>query len=64
MLLVANWPYTMLAIMPLNNELMALDPAAGVGRSRPMIERWGQLHAGRSALGAAATLVFLWALNT
>jgi hypothetical protein len=26
-----------------------------------MLERWGALHAGRSALGLVATLIFLWA---
>jgi hypothetical protein len=25
-----------------------------------MLERWGALHAGRSALGLMATLIFLW----
>jgi hypothetical protein len=29
-----------------------------------MIENWGRLHAGRSALGVLATIAFLWALNT
>jgi hypothetical protein len=63
-LMLANWPYTLLGIMPTNNKLMAMRPEAGDGRSRQMIERWGGLHAVRSALGASAVLAFLWALNT
>jgi hypothetical protein len=30
--------------------------------ARRLIETWGRLHAVRSALGATATLTFLWAL--
>jgi uncharacterized membrane protein len=59
--LVANWPYTLLVIMPTNNKLMALDPASAGPDSRKLIEKWARLHAGRTALGLAATLVFLWA---
>jgi hypothetical protein len=60
-ILIANWPFTLLGIMPTNNTLMATDPAlAGTG-SRQLIEHWAKLHAVRSALGFAATLVFLWA---
>ena len=59
--LVANWPYTLLVIMPTNNELMALDPASAGPDSRKLIEKWARLHAGRTALGLAATLIFLWA---
>ena len=62
-LMVANWPYTMLAIMPTNRVLQALSPASSSLESRGMIERWGRLHAGRRAIGVLATLAFLWALN-
>jgi hypothetical protein len=63
-LMLANWPYTMFFIMPLNTALMAMDPASAEGKSRPMIAKWGRLHAGRSTLGVLALLAFLWALNT
>lgn len=61
-LLLANWPYTLFGIMPTNNRLMAIDPSDSGPSSRAMIERWGRLHAGRSALGALAALAFLGAL--
>ncbi len=60
-LLVANWPYTMFGIMPTNNRLMAIEPSSAGPESRRLIETWGRLHAVRSALGAAATLMFIWA---
>jgi anthrone oxygenase-like protein len=58
--LVANWPYTLFAIMPINNELKAINSASAGSKSRMLIERWGRLHAVRSVLGFAATLIFLW----
>jgi hypothetical protein len=61
LVLVANWPYTLLAIMPTNRELMAAEPASAGPRTRALIETWAALHAGRSALGGAAALIFLWA---
>jgi len=59
--LVANWPYTLFAIVPTNNLLKAINPASGGAKSRTLIAQWGSLHAVRSALGFAATLIFLWA---
>jgi hypothetical protein len=59
--IVANWPYTMLVIMQTNRKLMTIAPASAGPEVRPMIEHWARLHAGRSALGAIATLIFLWA---
>jgi hypothetical protein len=59
--ILANWPYTLFAIMPVNNALLALDRAGGDPHARNLIEKWGRLHAGRTALGIVATLLFLWA---
>ncbi len=61
LVLGANVPYTFLVIMPTNNRLMATDPADAGPDGRALIEKWGALHAGRTALGLAATLIFLWA---
>jgi hypothetical protein len=63
-LMVANWPVTFFAIMPTNSRLMALEPSMAGHDSRAMIERWGSLHAVRTALGFAATSAFLWASLT
>src|SRR6202048_1210462 len=59
--LLANWPYTIFMIMPTNRRLMDTPPEAATVETRRMLERWGALHAGRSALGLVATLIFLWA---
>jgi hypothetical protein len=60
-IMIANWPYTLLVIMPTNNRLMAIDPAAARADTRKLIETWAGLHAVRTALGFAAVLIFLWA---
>jgi hypothetical protein len=59
--LLANWPYTIFLIMPTNRHLMDTASEAATAETRRMIGQWGFLHAGRSALGLIATLVFLWA---
>ncbi|HEX6016438.1 MAG TPA: DUF1772 domain-containing protein [Geminicoccaceae bacterium] len=61
LVLVANWPYTLLGVMPTNRKLMATDPASAGPESRELVARWGSLHAVRTALGFAATLIFLGA---
>jgi len=57
--LLANWPFTIFGIMPTNNKLMVIDPSAATPEVRQLIKTWGYLHAVRSALGVAATLIFL-----
>lgn len=59
--LITNWPYTLLGIMPTNQKLMVTDPAGAGPESRALIERWSGLHAVRAALGFIATTIFLWA---
>src|ERR1700716_2776475 len=55
-LLVANWPYTLIVIMPTNRKLKEADPTNPPRDTRSLVEKWGRLHAGRTALGVAATL--------
>jgi hypothetical protein len=62
LLILANWPYTLLAIKPTNDRLHAIKPENANAETRQAIISWGYLHGGRSALGVVATLVFLWAL--
>lgn len=60
-LLIANWPYTLAVIMPTNRRLLATDDAQADAQSRVLLQRWARLHAVRTALGCAATALFLWA---
>jgi hypothetical protein len=57
--MVLNWPYTLFVIFPTNNRLMALDPDAATSEVHDLVNTWGRLHAVRTALGTAATLIFL-----
>jgi hypothetical protein len=61
LILLANWPYTIFVIMPTNRRLMETPLEAATIETRQMVRQWGILHAGRSALGLGATLLFLWA---
>jgi Domain of unknown function (DUF1772) len=61
-LMLANWPWTLLGIMPTNRALMATDLTSAGGATRALLVKWNRLHAVRTGLGAAATLSFVWAL--
>ena len=54
-LMLLNWPYTLIAIMPTNRQL----EMTASGRTREHLVRWGQLHGVRSVLGATATAIYL-----
>ncbi|MGI8526804.1 MAG: DUF1772 domain-containing protein [Pseudolabrys sp.] len=62
-LILAPWPYTMFIIMPTNRVLKSTPPAQANEQTRGLVLQWGRLHAGRTALGFAAVVAYLWALN-
>lgn len=62
LVLLANWPWTLVAIFPVNKPLMAMRPGDAGPESRAMLVRWGKLHDVRSGLGTVAALIFFWAL--
>lgn len=61
-LMLANWPYTLLVIQPVNAALLSMAASPLVETSRAMVEQWGWLHAVRSGLGLGATALFALAL--
>ena len=63
-LLLAVVPFTLVAIMPTNKQLVdpALDPRSQ--EAAALLVRWGRLHALRSASSGAAFLLFLLRLTT
>ena len=62
-LILANWPFTFLKIMPTNNRIKAVAESDAGPSTRALIVAWGGLHAVRTALGCAAVVAYLWALN-
>ena len=59
LLMLANWPYTLLGILPTNHRLEKMQQGQVSSETRRLLLRWGRLHAVRSALGLLATVVFL-----
>ena len=64
LVLLANWPFTLLAIMPTNKRLKAIRPDEAGPTTRALLVSWGKLHNVRSMLGAASTVIFGWAIAT
>ncbi len=62
LLMLANWPYTLIAIAPTNKRLGAVTDREAGRHSRALIVKWGKLHAVRTLLGLAATCAFLFAM--
>jgi len=52
-------PFTIVAIMPTNDRLLATDRDLGSAETRRLLEHWGTLHAVRTTLGLGATVMDL-----
>jgi len=60
-LLLANWPYTLLVMASTNKALAATADQDAGPATRARIIRWGKLHAVRTCLGIAGAGAFVWA---
>jgi hypothetical protein len=55
-------PFTFIAIMPTNHALLAPGRDLSSPETRALLEKWGRLHAVRSALSLLASVIYLAAL--
>lgn len=62
LVLLANWPFTLIGIMPVNKRLMSMSAADAGAESRKLLDRWGGLHNVRSGLGTIAAAFFAWGI--
>ena len=59
--MIAPWPWTLIGIKPTNDVLLATEPDRAGPQTRALVLKWGAVHGVRTALGALATVAFLWA---
>jgi uncharacterized membrane protein len=60
-IVIASWPYTFFAMVPMNNRILTIT-AAESGAARELVRTWGLLEYGQTAIGLVGCGVFLWAL--
>jgi len=61
LILVASWPYTYFAIVPVTNRILML-PGNDAAAARVLVRTWGLLELGQTGIGVVASIIFLWAL--
>jgi hypothetical protein len=59
LLIGAVVPFTLLGVMPTNRALLAPDRDLAGAETRALLERWARLHAVRTVLSLAATMLYL-----
>jgi hypothetical protein len=59
LLIGAVVPFTLIGIMPTNRALLAPGRDLGGAETRMLLEHWAKLHAVRTALSVAATVLYV-----
>jgi len=59
LLIGAVVPFTLIGIMPTNKALLAADRDLSAAEARALLQRWAKLHAVRTVLSIAATILYL-----
>lgn len=52
-------PFTFIVIMPTNHQLLIPGCDLASGETRALLEKWGKLHAVRTALGLLASEIYI-----
>src|SRR5262245_20616055 len=55
-------PFTLAIVMPTNHKLLETGRDLSSAETRQLLVRWGQLHAVRTVLSFAGTVIYLWRL--
>ena len=59
--MIAPWPWTLIAIKPVNDTLQATIPDNAGSQTRALVIKWGVLHGVRTVMGTLTIVAFLWA---
>jgi len=63
LLMLANWPWTLMVIKPVNDRLMQTDLAAAGPGTRSLLQKWDPLHGERTLFGTLSIIAFLFAVS-
>jgi Domain of unknown function (DUF1772) len=63
LLIGAVVPFTFIVVMPTNNKLLSPGRDITSLETRELLQKWGRLHAVRTVLSLAASVMYLWLLR-
>jgi hypothetical protein len=64
LVILAVVPFTLIVIRPTNERLLTEGRDLASAETLDLLLRWGRLHAIRSALGLAASIIYVYALRS